>query len=251
MKNTYAVVFDLDETLGSFSQLYKFWNLTKIYLNNNDLHEKYFFKLIDMFPGFIRPDILKILDMLKNKKENNICDYVMIYTNNNAPEYWVNLIKSYFHHKLDYELFDKIIRAFKINGKQIELCRTSYGKSFKDFINCTKLPKSTKVCFLDDQMHNEMNHDNVLYINIQPYYYNIKYSIMANNFYNKYSDLFKNKKEDFIEFINVNTSNHNLNKLHKTKVEKNIELLISSYMNREISKFLKNNKNITRKNKSN
>ena len=31
-KQKYAIVFDLDETLGSFSQLYIFWNLTKLFL---------------------------------------------------------------------------------------------------------------------------------------------------------------------------------------------------------------------------
>ena len=37
-----AVVFDMDETLGSFQQLYKFWSLTIEYLNLNTLDNKYF-----------------------------------------------------------------------------------------------------------------------------------------------------------------------------------------------------------------
>ena len=82
-----------------------------------------------MFPLFLRPNILILLELIKKKKITKVCDYVMIYTNNNGPNEWANLIKSYFHYKLDYELFDKIIRAFKIDGKQIEFCRSSYDKS--------------------------------------------------------------------------------------------------------------------------
>jgi hypothetical protein len=251
MINNYAVVFDMDETLGSFSQLYRFWNLTKIYLNKPDLNNTYFYTIIDLFPLFLRPNILILLELIKKKKITKVCDYVMIYTNNNGPNEWANLIKSYFHYKLDYELFDKIIRAFKIDGKQIELCRSSYEKSFKDLINCTQLSVNTKVCFLDDQQHNEMQHKNVVYINIEPYHYNVKYEIMATKFYNKFSNIFEKDSNDFVNYINLNTSNHNLNALNKSKVQKNIDLLLTYEIIKQIKIFFKSNKHRTQRNKKN
>lgn len=251
MINNYAVVFDMDETLGSFSQLYRFWNLTKKYLNKSDLNNNYFYEILDLFPLFLRPNILILLELIKKKKITKVCDYVMIYTNNNGPNTWASLIKSYFHYKLNYELFDKIIHAFKINGKQIELCRTSYEKSFSDLINCTQLPVNTKVCFLDDQQHDEMQHKNVVYINIEPYHYNIKYEIMAYNFYNKFEKLFDNDVKDFINYINLNTRNHNLNTLNKSKVQKNIDLLLTNEIIKQIKLFFKSNKHRTHKNRKN
>ena len=51
-KEHYAIVFDMDETLGSFSQLYIFWNLTKLFLKEEDLPDKYFFSILDLFVIF-------------------------------------------------------------------------------------------------------------------------------------------------------------------------------------------------------
>ena len=67
----------------------------------------------------------------------------MIYTNNQGPKSWAESIRDYFHNKLKYEIFDQIIGAFKVKGKQIEIGRTSHYKSIKDLINCTKLPEET------------------------------------------------------------------------------------------------------------
>ena len=261
VSRNYVVVFDLDETLGSFSQLYKFWVLTKQYLNKDDLDAKYFYNLIDILPLFLRPNILSLLKKIKKKKIAGICNNVMIYTNNKGPNYWANLIKSYFHYKLRFPLFDQIIKAFKINGKHIELGRTSHSKSLKDFINCTKLQTNTKICFLDDQEHDEMKQDNVLYINIDPYYYNVEYNIMATKFYNKHKTLFSRPINHFINFILLNTNNERLNNLHKSITQKNIDLLLTYHIIKEVNGFFNtkpqlytkkhkicNKKNITRKN---
>lgn len=248
-KNKYAIVFDLDETLGHFSQLYFFLNLVKSYLNLNKNNEKQvFFNLLDDFPEFLRTDIIKLLTIIKNKKKAGLCDYVMIYTNNNGPKEWAELIKDYLHYRLNYELFDRIIAAFKINNKVIEVCRTSHGKSYKDFINCTRLPNNTKVCFFDDQCHEDMEHDNVVYINLKPYTYNVPFVLMAEVFYkNNYmffnNDKFiDNSKDRFIKFIKQYSQNYNLKYLNKTVTEMQIEHLITQRMIKEIEIFLKNKK---------
>ena len=156
-----CIVFDLDETLGYFGQPYKFWYNLKKFLDSESIDIKYFFSFFDLFPDFFRTNIFKIFRFIKKKKLSGECDYVMIYTNNNGPDYWVNMIKSYIHQKLKYELFDQVIRAFKINGKLIEICRTSYDKSYKDLLSCSKLESNTKICFVDDQYHNQMKNKNV------------------------------------------------------------------------------------------
>jgi hypothetical protein len=215
----YVMVFDLDETLGHFSQLYVFWVLFIKYINNTS--EMLFFKILDSFPKFLRPNILTILKNIRQKKQQNICNYVMIYTNNTGPKSWTNMIKKYFHYKLKYQLFDKIIGAFKVNGHIVEVCRTSQGKSVKDFINCSHLPPNSKICFLDDQNHPEMHNKNVLYIKLKPHTYNIDFSVMASKIYDKMNNYFpKNKsKEDFMNYIATNTQNSKLEYLNKSNSE--------------------------------
>ncbi len=248
-KQHYAIVFDMDETLGSFSQLYIFWNLTKLFLKEEDLPDKYFFSILDLFPHFFRPQLLRLLKNIKNKKKLGICNYVMIYTNNNGPNEWANIIKNYLHYKLHYNLFDKIIRAFKIDGQKIEICRTSHGKSYKDFINCTQLPSNTKVCFLDDVYHEEMINDNVLYINLKPYHHNEEYKTMCEKFYKKNKKLFGRSLREYQDFIKLNTNNHNLNALNKSRPQKNIEYLFTNHIIFQINKFFKSRENFTKKNK--
>ena len=237
----YVIVFDLDETLGHFTQLYTFWMLFIGYINESKENEKLFFKLLDLFPKFLRPSILNILKNIKNKKKKNICNYVMIYTNNNGPKSWATMIQNYFHYKLKYELFDKIIGAFKVDGKQIEVCRTSYEKSFKDFIKCTKLPSNTQICFLDDQKHDDMYNQNVLYINLKPYVHNIDFEKMASKTYEKLYKYFpKNRsKVDFINYIKSYTKNYSLDYIDKTRVEYNIEKVFSNVLLKKIDKFFK------------
>tara|TARA_B100001778_G_C18574309_1_gene624131 strand:+ start:138 stop:929 length:792 start_codon:yes stop_codon:yes gene_type:complete len=251
-KKKYAVVFDLDETLGHFSQPYKFWFNLKKFLNDEFLDYKYFFNFLDIFPDFFRTNLFKILKKLKKNKISGKCDYVMIYTNNNGPMYWVNLIKTYIHKKLHYKLFDQIIKAFKIKGQHVEICRTSHNKSYKDFLSCTKLPPTTQICFIDDVEHDEMYHNNVVYIHVHPYKYNVPFNEIATKYYKSNKELFDkyNKTEnEFIEFINNNT-HKKLPNLYKTPTEKNIDTLISQKIHNDIERFLGNSNNYTRKNKS-
>ena len=234
-----VVVFDLDETLGHFTQLYIFWSLLNIYLDCK-LDKQYFFQILDDNPEFIRPNMVKILKNLKNKKLSNKCDYVMIYTNNNGPKFWVNLIKDYFEYKLNYKLFDRIIRAFKINGEIIEPKRTSYEKKHSDFINCTRLPENTQICFLDDQKHIEMEHPNVFYINIEPYLHNEDFKIMGMKFYKKNETLFNklnNNQEAFINYIIKYTKNYKINIKKKSIIQKNIEYILSNHIGKLINNF--------------
>ena len=176
------VVFDLDETLGYFIELGMFWDALIAYIKYIKMpikiNQELFNKLLDLYPEFLRPNILVILNYLKKKKMKKHCNKLMIYTNNQGPEEWAKYIINYFDDKVNYKLFDQIIAAFKVNGKQVELCRTTHMKTLKDLVSCTKVPENTQICFLDDVFYPGMSNDNIYYINIKPYVHDIKFDEM-------------------------------------------------------------------------
>jgi len=178
------VVLDVDETIGYFVELGIFCDaLTKTVWNNEtSMQYVHFNHLMDAFPEFLRPNILDLLAFLKMKKERNECIGVMIYTNNSGPREWVEHIIKYIESKLGGRMFDKIVAAFKINGKIIEMGRTTHDKTYDDFMRCTKLPSNVEVCFLDDQMHSQMEHDQVYYINVKPYVHQLSIKTLTDRF---------------------------------------------------------------------
>lgn len=222
------IVFDLDETLGNFIQLGIFCD-TLERLQGIRLSEQHFFDIVEMFDKFLRPNIIKILKYLKEKKINNECDKIMIYTNNQGPKEWCEAISKYFDRKIGHKIFDNIIAAFKVNGKRVELCRTSHDKSVGDLIKCTKIPIDTKICFLDDQFHPYMKHSNVYYINVKPYEYNYDFEEMAQKYYDKYFTKLNNKytKKTFIETIVNEMNQYNFTLIQKTKRDLEIDIIIS------------------------
>lgn len=179
------VVFDLDETLGYFTQYGIFWDSLANYLkvkNKNNLTQVDFDSILDLYPEFLRPNIINILTYLKNKKKSNCCHKMMIYTNNTGPREWAHHIINYFEKKIHFKIVDQIIAAFKINGQRVEICRTSQNKSHKDLIKCTKIPIDAEICFMDDNLYPEMTHDNIYYINIKPYYHDLSFEDMLYKF---------------------------------------------------------------------
>ena len=167
-KSNNVIVFDMDETLGHFSQLGIIVDSIEKVIKKK-LNQTEFNNLLDMFHLYLRTDILTILNYLKNKKEKNELDKVIIFTNNQGPKDWSNKIKNYFNYKLNYNLFDQIIGAYRINGKPVERLRTSHDKRYNDLIKIAKLSDKTRICFIDDLYHIEMQNKNLFYINIHPY----------------------------------------------------------------------------------
>lgn len=188
-----TIVFDMDETLGHFAELNMFWTSLKEYLylknlshhivdKHHNLKETTFFQLLDIYPEFLRPNILSILKYLRTKQEQGDVDKIMIYTNNNGPKEWVLSIRDYFNAKLGYPIFDNVIAAFMVNGKIIEPKRTTFFKTYDDLVNCAKLSKNAEVCFIDDQYHPHMINDKVYYIYTQPYVIRIDFADMIARF---------------------------------------------------------------------
>jgi len=180
------VVFDLDETLGYFVEFGIFWEALNNYFkrktNSHPLDQIEFNEILDLYPEFIRPNIFSILKYLKHKMMSHELKGVMIYTNNQGPKAWVNFIKNYFEQKINYFLFIHIIAAFKVNGRQLEMCRTTHEKTLNDFFRCTKLPEDTQICFLDDTYYPSMNGNNVYYIKVRPYAYDLPFETVVKRF---------------------------------------------------------------------
>ncbi len=178
------VVFDLDETLGYFVEFGIFWDCLNRYISNIDkLPQEDFNNILDLYPEFLRPNIISILSYLKKKKQSKSCHKIMIYTNNQGPKTWANHLTSYFESKLNnFKLFDQIICAFKVNGKKVELYRTSHDKTYSDLIKCTKLPVNAEICFLDDVYFPGMKNKKVYYINIKPYLHDLKFEEVLDRF---------------------------------------------------------------------
>jgi hypothetical protein len=178
------VVLDVDETLGYFVELGIFCDALTQTAWNHDATAQYahFNHLMDAFPEFLRPNIMNLLRFLKLKKDANECCGVMVYTNNNGPRAWVEHIVQYMEAKLGAPLFDQIVAAFKINGKIIEMGRTTHDKTYDDLMRCTKLPSNVEVCFLDDQMHSHMEHGQVYYIHVKPYVHELSVQTLMDRF---------------------------------------------------------------------
>lgn len=246
------VVFDMDETLGCFVEVNIFWNaLMKFY--GKELKQDDFFELMDLYPEFLRPKIIKILDYIKDKKQRKVCDQLMIYTNNQGPKSWAQMISEYLNHKVGSKIFDKIIAAFKVQGKIVELGRTSHNKSVEDLVRCTKVPPNTEICFIDDQYHKLMEQENVYYINVLPYEYNLSYDTMIERYYNKYKDKINliesvTTKEEFIEKMKIILNKYDYIIKNKSENEYNADKVISKQIMIHLEKFFNNPKtNNTRK----
>jgi hypothetical protein len=247
------VVFDLDETLGYFTEFGIFWDCLNKYIkseNKKVLTQENFNDILDLYPVFLRPNIINILSYLKNKKKTKCCHKMMIYTNNQGPKEWAHNIVSYFESKIKHKLFDQIISAFKINGKHMEICRTSHVKSHKDFIKCTKVPATAEICFLDDNFYPEMTNDNIYYINVKPYYHDLKFDYMVTHF----ADSICGKKiisdnAHFIKFMSEDFKRYNYEYIEKPENEYEIDKILGKQIMVHLGEFFnKSIKNKTRRN---
>ena len=248
------VVFDLDETLGYFTQLGIFWDSIGEYLNSKGMPkmtQNDFNCILDLYPEFLRPNIINILNYLKKKKDSKCCHKMMIYTNNNGPQEWAQHIIEYFEKKINSKIIDQIIAAFKIDGKQIEICRTTHSKTHNDFIRCTKIPLTAEICFLDDTYHPGMVNDNIYYINVKPYYHDLKFEYMIEKLI--HSTISKKIIKDDPEFEKTMLEilkKYKYKCIDKDPNEYEVDIILGKHIISHLQTFFnKSNKNRTIKNK--
>jgi len=252
------VVFDLDETLGYFTQFSIFWYCLENYIlseNNTHIIQTDFNNVLDLYPEYLRPNIINILNYLKKKKNSACCHKMMIYTNNTGSKDWADKIISYFEKKINYKIVDQIIAAFKVNGKIVEICRTTHNKTHSDFIKCTKLPLNAEICFIDDTFYPEMANDNVYYINVKPYYYDLRFEEMIERFEKSQigKKLIGPKDHNiFKEFMMENFKKYHYKCLDKDEKEYELDKIIGKYVITHLQTFFqKSNKSSTMKKRKN
>jgi hypothetical protein len=249
-------IFDLDETLGSFSDMYLLWKGIQIIANNskNDLNpnNETFNDILNLYPEFLRYGITTILEYLHYKQKKGQCGNVYIYTNNQCDPPWIEYIISYLETRFNLKgLFEKPICAFKINNKPIDLRRTMHEKNYSDFLSCTLLSKSAELCFIDDNFFPKMQTDQVFYIQPKPYHHNLDTHDIINRFtkseINKRTFLIS--RTELIEWFKKNGS---FNKLSKSRIDTERDIEISRKLMYTIREFfyliLKKEK--TRRNRS-
>lgn len=231
-KPAVVVVFDMDETLGSFGQLSILKDAIESY-EERLLTQNEFNCVIDKHPEFIRPGIIEILKFVVEKRKKKHCDSIMIYTNNQGPREWAQSISNYFAYKIGQPVFDHIISAFMVNGHRVEPSRTSHEKIYNDFIRCTRLPSTTEVCFVDDIEHPRMIHDNVYYVKIKPYHYRLAISQCLERIYP-----FDSKRQ--LECLSRARARFHPNSLRgdeKTQEEQDVDIVIGQFMLKHMHNF--------------
>jgi len=159
-----AVAFDLDETLGNFSDLYLLWK------SQSHPDSSVFTRLLDLFPEFMRVGILDVLRFLKSKIDAGECHPIYIYTNNQCGTEWVEMIVAYFEQKTGIS-FARPICAYKIGNRRIEPNRTTHEKTYDDFVRCSMLKVPFEMCFVDDRNYGPMRKSKVYYIQPPPYFH--------------------------------------------------------------------------------
>lgn len=232
-------VFDMDETIGSFSELYNLFKYIENIQNNVSIYDNektLLFSLLDTYPEFFRYGISILFEYLYEKKKLSDNISIYIYTNNSCiPISWTSMIVEYIEMKWNLKgLFDNIIRVFKIGNTIIENNRTTNDKTYKDLVRCIKLSNNAEICFIDNVDFPKMRHRHVYYLRPKPYYHYIDRNTIINRFLKtSYGEIFiKNNDLNFDESYNEIKNYYIENNLLcdtfiKSEQEMEIDILVS------------------------
>lgn len=178
-----AIAFDLDETIGSFSDFYSIWARLEPSMKTQPIFEE----ILDLYPEFLRVGFFAILRYVFMKQESGNCLPIYIYTNNQCEDIsWIYKLVDYLESRVfpgkTVKLFARPIFAFKIKGKVVEKNRTTHEKTYKDFVKCSMLSTSSELCFIDDLYHKKMKHPRVYYIQPPPYVHSLSHKEVVDRF---------------------------------------------------------------------
>lgn len=265
-KNIKIFVFDLDETIGHFSEIYVLFQFIQ-HIQTTFSHTLFendkqcLFFLLDLFPEAFRYGIEIIFQFLHKKKETKGKTLVYMYTNNSCiPITWTTYISEYIEETWKLGgLFTNIVRAFKINGKIVEHKRTTGSKTYNEFLRCVQLPKKTELCFLDNSDHALMKHRYVYYLQPKPYYIHSSRSDITARFVEIFiqkCEQICNVEKELMSYYEGNNFEINKNTklpddiLIDTKVSKKMLQCIQKFYKYKMVKMYTRKKRSTMKNKT-
>ena len=239
-------IFDLDETIGSFSELYLLFQCinslpTSLHTDPKLLVDE----LLLLFPEFFRHGINVIMTYLYKKKQTGACSGIHIYTNNSClPDTWCYFIMSFIEERWNMKgLFDSVIRAFKIDGKIVESKRTMSEKAHKDLLNCLLLPYDTEFCFIDNDHYAKMEHRYVYYLQPRPYYhYMTREQIIErflNSYFGKQISTFMNQDIQPLLYKWYKSQNYSMSSTKRTLDYLETDLNTSNQLFKHVRKFFK------------
>lgn len=246
-------VFDLDETIGHFSEIYRLFQFIEImetkYKQNFFNNEKEcLFYLLDLFPEVFRYGIDIIFSYLYKKNNENQLTYVYIYTNNICiPITWTTYISEYIENKWNLpNLFTNIVRAFKINGKIVENKRSTGEKTYNDFLHCVQLPKDTSLCFIDNTEYVQMKHNYVYYLQPKPFFIDLSvfqiidrfvqdFQSKCNNIMNIQEEIYNYYKEK--DYVITNSNKSDEDKLIDINITKKILYCVQKFYKYKLVKI--------------
>ena len=134
-------------------------------------------------------------------------------------------------------------------SKYRDVIRTTFfgrnDKTLNDLIRCSKLPDNTQICFLDDTYYPNMKNDNVYYIKVKPYIYDLSFDTLIQRFAK--SDIGKkilktsDETETFVSFMNSYMLQFQFLYVNKSDEEYEIDKIVSKKIMIHLQTFFNNN----------
>lgn len=221
-----VIVWDMDETIGSFVTLSEPVNLLETLLGRQ-LTQKEFKQVIEIFKEVLRPNIIDVLTYIKENQDNSVKN--VLYTNNNGPEWWCDGIVAYLNSKVGCKVFDSVIRAWEVDGVIIEPERTSHLKTYEDLVKCLNVKEIRSVCFIDDQDHPLHSHSRVTSYKIPEYNVQLtKDDIIKKLMNSSFKKVFKTNKHD--EYFDNEFTQYSKKSPYKKKHDSKLFKMIKQFM---------------------
>tara|TARA_Y100000385_G_scaffold227001_1_gene237780 strand:- start:2067 stop:2723 length:657 start_codon:yes stop_codon:yes gene_type:complete len=209
-----CVVFDLDETIGYFAQVYK---IAKAFEKNftYKFEKHHILLLYKHFYNMFRPGIFTLLAYAQYLKEKyNV--QIILYTNTVMENIWVDSFLQYSYEMVRLQ-FSNVIY---LNSK----CRSGVKKSTLDLYSCTaSLNNMSSIMIIDNKKHKHLLQKNIEYVVIKTYFYLYENSLIWEKMHNIFNipkkiNIEKNILDhEFNEVLLKNTKSEILTIMSKVK----------------------------------